>query len=229
MAGTAAIGTLIAHTLRDGVAEVRLERPERRNAVTTELLQQLDTTLTTSLVEGARAVVLTGAPPVFCAGADLDEFPSDAPHELRRERIELVGRLIVRLARFEVPTIAAVESAAVGAGWGLALACDVCFATAGTTFSLPEVAKGFRIPEALFDRLIAVVGPTRAAHLAYTGEACTAERGLDLGFVSRVVADRDELLGAAHELAASLAARPPASIDTVKRPLGAATSKRSRT
>ena len=212
---------MIVRTDRNGVAELRLDRPDRRNAVTTDLLRQLVAQADAAVRDGAGALVLTGSPPVFCAGADLDEFPPDAPDEQRLERIRLVGAAITRLSTLEIPTIAAVEGAAVGAGWGLALACDVCFATAGATFSLPEVAKGFRIPEELMRRLIAVVGPTRAAALAYTGEAQSAEDGLRLGFVARVLADGDEVLAAARELATSLASRPPQSIATVKRTLNA--------
>src|SRR4051812_14924395 len=219
MAGATTLDAVIARSDRRGVAELRLDRPERRNAVTTGLLEQLLEQFDAVVHDGTGAVVLTGSPPVFCAGADLDEYPPGTPDERRLERIRLVGEAIERLQRLEIPTIAAVEGAAVGAGWGLALGCDLCFATADATFSLPEVAKGFRIPEALMRRLIAVVGPTRAATLAYTGEVLCADDGVALGFVAKTFRDRDELLAAAQELAESLAARPPQSIATVKRPL----------
>lgn len=217
MAGAAVESVTIVRTDADGVAELRLERPAKRNAVTTGLLRELIAHLDAAEREGARAIVLTGAPPTFCAGADLDELGPDAPEERRLARIRLVGEAITRLSASPLPTIAAVEGAAIGAGWGLALACDVCFATAGARFGLPEVAKGFRIPPELVQRLAEVVGPTSAAYLAYTGEPQTAEQGLERGFVSRVLGDRDELLAAAHELAASLASRPPASVAAVKR------------
>lgn len=221
MAGAAAIGSLIVRTDARGVAELRLDRPDRRNAVTTELLRRLLDQLDAAVRDGLGAVVLTGSPPAFCAGADLDEFPADAPDDQRLERIRLVGEAITRLQALEIPTIAAVDGAAYGAGWGLALACDVCIATASARFCLPEVSKGFRIPEALMRRLIAVVGPTRAAHLVYAGETLTAEQALAYGAVTRVVADRAELERETAELAASLATRPPHSIAAVKRPLTA--------
>jgi len=229
MAGETALDPLITRSVRSGVAQLVLDRPEQRNALTTDLLRQLCAELDAAVRDGVGAVVLTGAPPAFCSGADLDEFAADAPDELRLERIRLVGETMRRLMTLEVPHVAAVERAAVGAGWGLALACDVCLATAGARFSLPEVAKGFRIPETLMRRLVAVVGPTRAAQLAYTGEPQTAEDGLAAGFVARVAADRAELLRAAQALAASLASRPPASIAIVKRALAESLEQEDRT
>lgn len=212
---------MIARSDRRGVAELRLDRPERRNAVTTELLHALLQELGAAVRDGAAAIVLTGAPPVFCAGADLAELGADAPEERRLERIRLVGEVVSRLATLEVPTIAAVDGAAIGAGWGLALGCDICLATRAARFSLPELAKGFRIPEPLTRRLIAVVGPTRAAHLAYTGAVLSAGDALALGVVADVLDDREALLDAAHDLAASLAAHPPQAVAAVKRPLAA--------
>ena len=212
---------MIARTDRRGVAELRLDRPERRNAVTTELLRTLLRELGAAVRDGAGAIVLTGSPPSFCAGADLDELGPDAPEERRVERIRLVGEAVRRLGTLEVPTIAAVEGAAVGAGWGLALGCDLCLATADARFSLPELSKGFRIPEQLTRRLIAVVGPTRAAQLAYTGAVLSAGEAHAIGVVAQVLPDREALLATAHDLATSLAARPPQSVAAVKRPLAA--------
>lgn len=212
---------MIERSDRHDVAELRLDRPERRNAVTTELLRTLLQELGSAVRDGMGAIVLTGSPPAFCAGADLDELGPDAPEEQRLERIGLVGEAVTRLATLEVPTIAAVEGAAVGAGWGLALGCDVCLATRDARFSLPELSKGFRIPEPLTRRLIAVVGPTRAAQLVYTGAVLSAGDALALGVVAQVFDDRDALLAGAHDLAASLASNAPQSVAAVKRPLAA--------
>lgn len=224
MAGASAVTSVIARSDRRGVAELRLDRPERRNAVTRGLLRTLLDNVSAAVRDGSGAIVLAGSPPAFCAGADLDEFAPDAADELRVERLQLVGETITRLSTLEVPTIAAVDGAAYGAGWGLALACDVCIATARSRFCLPELAKGFRLPEPLMRRLIAVVGPTRAAHLVYTGETLTAEQALACGAVTRVVADRAELEREVDALAASLASGPAQSIATAKKPLIASNS-----
>ena len=212
----------VARTDRDGVAELRLERPESRNAVNTELLLGLREHLQAIQDDAStRAVIVAAAGPAFCAGADVREFPPDAPPQGPLRRIRLVTEVLRRLGELEQPTLAAVHGAAVGAGWGIALACDVCYATADATFSLPELAKGFRIPELLMRRLVDVVGPVRAADLAFTGRPCRADEAATAGCLARVFADRDALLAAALEVASSLAAQPRRSVATAKQPLRA--------
>jgi enoyl-CoA hydratase len=195
----------VTRTDRDGCVELMLDRPQRRNAFTTELLLELREHLST--VDGP--LVLTGAGEAFCAGADLDEAATD-------ERFVLVGQVLDELRASEAPTLAAVHGPAIGGGWGLALACDLCFASRAATFSLPEVAKGFRLPAPLMRRLTEVVGPVRAAELAYAGTRWTVEDALAGGCVTRVYDDRDALLAAARDLCADLARRPARSLATAK-------------
>jgi enoyl-CoA hydratase/carnithine racemase len=210
----------VTRTDRDGVAELRLERPESRNAVNTELLLGLREHLQAIQDDAStRAVIVAAAGPAFCAGADVREFPPDAPPQGPLRRIRLVTEVLRRFGELEQPTLAAVHGPAVGAGWGVALACDVCYATADATFSLPELAKGFRIPELLMRRLVDVVGPVRAAELAFTGRRLPAGEAATAGCVARVFSDRDGLLAAARELASTLAAQPRRSVATAKQPL----------
>jgi enoyl-CoA hydratase len=207
---------------RDGVAELRLERPESRNAVNTDLLLDLREHLEAIQDDAdTRAVMVAAAGPAFCAGADVREFAPDAPAQGPLRRIRLVTEVLRRLRELEHPTLAAVHGPAVGAGWGIALACDVCYATADATFSLPELAKGFRIPELVMRRLVDVAGPVRAAELAFTGREYGADEAAAAGCVARVFADRDALLAATREVAASLAAQPRRSVGTAKQPLRA--------
>jgi len=202
---------LVSRSDRDGIAELTLDRAQRRNAFTTELLGQLREHLRAIAGDAAcRAVLLTGAGDAFCSGADVRE-PDDAD-----ERFALVGEVLRALGTLEQPTLAAVHGPAIGGGWGLALACDLCFASRAATFSLPEVAKGYRLPEPLMRRLVQVAGPVRAAELAYAGTAYRAEDALAAGCVTRVLDGRDQLLAAARELCAGLAARPRRSIATAK-------------
>jgi enoyl-CoA hydratase/carnithine racemase len=197
----------VSRTDRGGVAELVLDRPERRNAFDVALLEALSERLRT--LGDCRAVLLTGAGEAFCAGADL--------HETARERrFALIAEVLVALGELPQPTVAAVHGPAIGGGWGLALACDVCFASRDATFCLPELAKGFRLPEPLMRRLSQVVGPVRAAGLAYAGTRWTAQDALAGGAVARVLGSREELLAAARELCAALAAVPPASMATAK-------------
>ena len=214
------MNAVVTRSDREGVAELRLERPQSRNAVNTELLLELREQLGAIQDDvTARAVVVAAAGPAFCAGADVREFAEDAAPQGPLRRIRLVTEVLRRLGELEQPTLAAVHGPAVGAGWGIALACDVCYATADATFSLPEVAKGFRIPELLMRRLVDVVGPVRAADLAFTGRECPAEEAARAGCVARIFADRDALLAAARELARTLAAQPRRSVGTAKQPL----------
>jgi enoyl-CoA hydratase/carnithine racemase len=197
----------VSRTDRDGVAELVLDRPERRNAFDVELLERLREHL--SSLGDCRAVLLTGAGEAFCAGADLGETA-------RERRFALIADVLLALGELPQPTVAAVHGPAIGGGWGLALACDVCLASRDATFCLPELAKGFRLPQPLMRRLAQVVGPVRAAGLAYAGTRWTADDAHAAGAVTRVLDSRDELLAAARELCAALASRPPASVATAK-------------
>jgi enoyl-CoA hydratase/carnithine racemase len=212
----------LVRTDRDGVAELRLDRPESRNALTTALLAELRDELRAIAQDPAtRAVILTGAGDAFCAGADLRELPADGPADDRLRRIRLVTEAIGLLLQLEQPSVAAVQGAAVGAGWGLALACDLCFVTTDVRLSLPEVSKGLRVPQLLMRRLVQVVGPQRAAELAYAGTVYGADEALAAGCAARVLNDRDEAVAAAWELGAALASSPRSSVLTAKQPLRA--------
>jgi enoyl-CoA hydratase/carnithine racemase len=207
----------LVRTERDAVAELRLNRPDRRNALSTELLGELRAALRAIQDDpGTRAVIVSGAGDVFCAGVDVKELGPDAPPAQSLARLRLVSEVLHRLRELEQPTIAAVDGPAVGAGWGLALACDVCFATEGARFSLPEVSKGLRIPSVLMRRLVQVVGPVRAAELALAGTAYGAEEAERAGCVTRVLPTREALESEAKALAGVLAAQPRRSITTAK-------------
>lgn len=212
----------VTRTDGDGVTVLRLDRPESRNALTTGMLEELrDHLRAVEDDQAARAVLLVGAGSSFCAGADLREFEADAPAAARQRRIRLVTEVLGRLLQCEHPTVAAVQGAALGAGWGLALACDVCFASADASFALPEVAKGLRVPQALLRRLVQVVGPIRAAELAYGGSPYDANAALAAGCCTRVLVDVEELHAEARGLCTALAAQPRESVLSVRNPLRA--------
>lgn len=206
----------------DGVAELRLDRPEARNALSTQLLAELRDGLRAVRDDPAvRVLLLTGTGLVFSAGADTREFGPKPPAGPSLARIRLVAEVLRDIAELQVPSLAAVNGPAVGAGWGLALACDLCFAAEQATFSLPEVAKGYRLPAPLVSRLAEVVGPVRAAEIVYGGATHSARDLQAAGAVSRVLADRDELMRQAREFCAALAARPRRAVATARVPLRA--------
>jgi 2-(1,2-epoxy-1,2-dihydrophenyl)acetyl-CoA isomerase len=204
----------------DGVATLALNRPDRRNALTTDLLGTLADEL--AAIQDApelRAVVLTGSGGTFCAGADLHEFAAGAdPHGSQR-RVRLVTEVIARLRNLEQPTIAAVSGAAYGAGWGLALGCDLVYASSDATFCLPEVGKGLRLPTAITARLVQVVGPVRAAEIALVGDRHTAGDGVRGGWVARELADPAAVAQHSMSTARALAALPRRAVEQVERVL----------
>lgn len=215
----------LLRTERDGVVELCLNRPDQRNALSTALLEDLrDALRALGDQPGCRALIVSGAGVAFCAGVDIKELGADAPANRSLARVRLVSELLGRLAELEQPTIAAVDGAAIGAGWGLALACDLCFATPHAHFSLPEVSKGLRLPSVLMRRLIALAGPLRAAEIALGGASYDAAGALQAGLLTRLLATRAELDAAAWKLACALAAAPRRSVQTAKRSLRAAAS-----
>ena len=210
----------VLRTDRDGVAELRLHRPEVRNALSTGLLVELRDQLRSVHDDPAvRVVLVSGSGEVFCAGADVREFGPNPPAEASLARIGLVVEVLRRLRELPQPTLAAVHGPAVGAGWGLALACDLCFATTSARFALPEVAKGYRLPAPLVTRLAQVVGPVRAADLVYGGTTYRAADAQAAGCVTRVLSGPEELHAAAWEFCTALAARPRRSVATATQPL----------
>jgi 2-(1,2-epoxy-1,2-dihydrophenyl)acetyl-CoA isomerase len=203
----------------NGVAWVRLNRPERLNALTYEMLDRLGEAVA-ALAEDdtVRAVVLTGEGRAFCAGADtggIAERKGMDP-DARRERIEQSARTAALLHGMAKPTIAAINGAAAGAGLGLALACDLKVVAAGAVL-VPSFARigtsgDFGISWFLTRRL----GPARAVRLLMLDERLDARQAEALGLVDEVV-DGAELPGVAGDLAARLAAGPTQAYARMKR------------
>lgn len=203
-----------------GVVTLTLNRPESRNALTTELLQRLVVQLDVVADQpSARAVILAAEGESFCAGADLKEFAGVGSAEGPQRRIRLVTQVIARLRNLEQPTIAVVTGPAYGAGWGLALACDLTYASAGARFSLPEIPKGLRLPAAIAGRLVDVVGPVRAAEIALGGATYTAADGVAAGWVASTHDDGAAALKHATDVAIGLAGSKRSSVAAVKQVL----------
>jgi enoyl-CoA hydratase/carnithine racemase len=204
----------------EGVATLVLNRPDRRNALTTDLLRALSDEL--GAIQDSRhvrAVVLTGAGTAFCAGADLQEFAGATDVHGPQRRIRLVTEVIAQLRNLEQPTVAAVSGAAYGAGWGLALACDLTYASSDASFCLPEVAKGLRLPTAITARLVQVVGPVRAAEIALVGDRYTAADGVLAGWVARELDNADALAEHTKDVTRAMASRPRRAVEQVEQVL----------
>jgi len=196
-----------------GVVEVRLNRPEKRNAITSAMYQALTGALHSAQSDAAiRALLLSGEGAGFCAGNDLNDFLSAG--QLTPEHPVLA--FLHALASFDKPLLAAVHGQAVGIGVTMLLHCDLIVAARGTQFSLPFVQLGL-VPEAASSLLLPrLVGQQRAAELLFLGKPFDADTALRLGLINRVVGEA-ELAGEARALAAVVAAQPVQSLRATRR------------
>ncbi|MEU1548334.1 enoyl-CoA hydratase/isomerase family protein [Nocardia sp. NPDC005745] len=188
-------------TETDGVFEITLERPDRRNAIDAQMIDELHQ-VCADLEANPRLAILTGgADGVFAAGADIAELN-------RRGRADALAginlNLFDRIRRLPMPTIAAMDGHALGGGAELSYACDIRIATPRTVFGQPEPRLGIIAGAGATHRLVRLVGESIAKQVLLAGANLTAERALAIGLVHSVV-QPSELLTAAHELAANIA------------------------
>lgn len=193
----------------DGVAVLTINRPEKRNAMTWEVVGELRRRLAEVKVDpAARAVVLTGAgDQAFCAGADLGGMGGESTYELHVARGELVG-LFTDLWQLGKPTIARVRGWCLAGGFGLALACDLVLAAHDAVFGAPEMDVGLW-PYMVTVPMLRSMPPKKALELMMTARRVKADEAERIGFVTRVV-PADELDAAVDELAASLTSKSAA-------------------
>jgi isohexenylglutaconyl-CoA hydratase len=205
-----------------GVLWVRLNRPEQRNAVSQVMLRELLETLAAAEADGTRAVVLRGQGGHFSAGADL--------HDMARARAQPLadgidpiaqvnagfGHVCAAFAQSPLATVAVLEGAVMGGGFGLACSVDVAIASPTADFRLPETSLGL-IPAQIAPFLVERLGYSQARRLAVTGARLGAEEAYRIGLVHRVCAGGDELDTAiAGTLAQILACAPGAIAQTKK-------------
>jgi enoyl-CoA hydratase len=195
------------------IATVTLNRPDRRNSLSDAMLTELAAAFAELRDDtGVRVVIVTGAPPVFSAGADAPLRQGMSDEERRRAflgRTSQFRRLFERantlLENLEQATIGAVNGHAVGGGWGLTLACDFRIAAAAAQFWIPEVDLGVPLGVASTTRFVRLVGPARAKEIIMECRRYTSEEVRALGLVHRVVpgeALTKEVWAAAERLAA---------------------------
>ena len=197
----------------DGVALVRMNRPEARNALNMELRRALVADLDRLAADaGVRAVVLTGNEQAFAAGADLKEMA-----ELGAVAMQGRGsaELWDRIGAFPKPLIAAINGFALGGGCELALHADIIVAGEGAKFGQPEVKVGIMAGGSGTQRLVRAIGKFKAELMLLTGDIISAREASDWGLVSRVVPDA-EVVPHALELARRIAANAPLGVRFTK-------------
>lgn len=202
------------------VLHLTLNRPDKRNAIDTPMVEGLLEALTTAeLSSEIRVVALRGAGSDFSAGADLAELltSADQPADANVRNAERLGEVFVRIRQLPHPVVAIVHGRAVAGGFGLASACDIILARDDASFGYPEVQRGF-VPAMVMAMLRRAVGEKVAFDLVTTGRLLTAREALDLGLISRVIPSTS-FETAVTDILGGLGALSPSAVALTKRQL----------
>jgi enoyl-CoA hydratase len=195
--------SLVEVTVADRVATLTLNNPGERNTLTAPMVAEILSAMDSIEADpGIGAVVVTGAAPAFCAGANLGNLQESTPESLKN-----IYAGFLRIADSPLPTLAAVNGAAVGAGMNLALGCDVRIAGASARFDTRFLQIGIHPGGGHTWMLRRIAGPQAAMATVVFGEVLSGAEAERIGLVWRCVAD-DELLGAAQAMAARAASAP---------------------
>ena len=206
---------LVRTDITDGVATVTLTDPERRNALTLPMVGEMVAALEQLEADPAvGALVVTGEPPAFCAGADLSHLSSSSEGGAE-EGLRDIYQGFLAIGRSPLPTIAAVNGAAVGAGMNLALVCDVRLAAERARFDTRFMQLGLAPGGGHTWMSRRIAGPQVVAATVLFGEVLDGREAERVGLVWRCVPDAD-LLGAAQEMAARAAAAPRELVQRTK-------------
>jgi methylglutaconyl-CoA hydratase len=199
------------------IATITLNRPEKRNAISSEMMAELVSAFGEVEASPVRVLILTGAGKAFCSGMDLDalkalatQSPAEQLEDARR-----LAHMCRRIWSFPKPTIAAVNGHAIAGGCGIATLCDFTIAVPEAKFGYPEVRIGF-LPAVVSIFLVRQVGEKNARDLLLTGKTIDAAEAHRLGMATQVV-PAEALMKATQELAATLLAASPASLRTTKK------------
>ncbi len=200
----------------NGIATVRLNRPDKLNALSEEMkIDLIRIFQEVSADDAVRVVLLTGTGRGFCAGGDVSTMGGLTAHGAKK-RIRQAQEVVLRLANIEKPVVAAVRGPVAGIGWSLALASDIIIASETANFH-QSFSKIGLVPDggAVFF-LRQILGSYRAKELVYTARRTEAKEALAMGLVNKVVPDA-ELEAVAHELVTQLAAGPAFALSVTKR------------
>jgi methylglutaconyl-CoA hydratase len=199
------------------VATIALTRPEKRNAISVQMISDLLAALEQAETS-ARVVILTGSGKAFCAGMDLEELQALATSHSQAKHLEdarRIAKMFYRLYSFPKPVIAAVNGAAIAGGCGLATLADITLCVPEAKFGYTEVRIGF-LPALVAVFLRRQVGEKQARELLLTGKIIGAAEALRLGLVNEVVATGD-VMGRAREVAVTILECSPSSVLQTKR------------
>lgn len=199
------------------VATITFNRPEKRNALSVQLIDELMAALDEIEKSSAQAVIVTGAGKAFCAGMDLDGLKGliGKTHEENIKDSERTARMFRRVYDFSLPTIAAVNGAAIAGGTAMATMCDFTLAVPNAKFGYTEVRIGF-VPAIVSSILVWQVGHKIARDVLLSGRTFDADDAYRFGLVNEVV-DPERLMQRAKELAVELTQNSPSSMRITKK------------
>jgi enoyl-CoA hydratase len=224
---------VLSCSIDDGVANVVLDRAEKRNALGAPFWRDLPLFMEAlDRDEDVRCIVITAAGPHFTVGLDLSSFggqglePSPAGGAIGANRtlFENIGRMqesVTSVATCRKPVIAAVHGYCIGAGVDLISTCDIRLASSDAIFSVREAKVAIVADLGSLQRLPSIIGPGHLAELAFTGKDIGAERAKEIGLVNDVATDAEGVQKAAHELAGEIAANSPIAVQGTKAVLAA--------
>jgi methylglutaconyl-CoA hydratase len=208
----------ILYEMRDGVARITLNRPDKRNALDGELVAELKAAFSASASDDAcRVTLLAGAGTDFCSGADLANLEKTAQNSVLDNMSDArsTADLFLMMRNHPRPVIAAVQGRALAGGCGIATACDIVLAAQSAQFGYPEVNIGF-VPAMVMAILRRSVSEKAAFELVVTGETVSATRAHELGLVHRVFADA-QFSAEVETYVAKLAAKSASAVTLSKR------------
>jgi len=211
-------GTVLSEHLGGGVRKISLNRPERLNAITPELLDDLVEALRAADAdEDVRAVVLTGEGRAFCSGDDLKDFEAQvSDHDGTTAYVERIQDVTRAMVLGDTPVVGAIRGWAVGGGLEWVINCDFALAAEGTRFFFPEISWGLFVTGGVTDLLPRIVGLQKAREMILFGEKFDAGQAKDWGLIRDVIAE-DRLLDEAVALATRIAALPPGPVRDLRR------------
>ena len=200
----------------NGTQTITLNRPEKRNALSPELIDELTHALNDTAACDCGVVILTGAGSAFCAGLDMEHLQTMNAHTVEEHRrdSENMAHVLRTLYEFPKPVIAAVNGPAIAGGMGLATLCDFTYAVPDARFGYTEVRVGF-VPAIVASFLMRQIGEKRTRELLLSGRILKADEACRLGLVTRIVQPED-LMAEAHALAQSLLQNSPQAMRAVK-------------
>ena len=211
--------------IADGVATVTLNRPDKRNAMNTALLDGLRARFDElEDTREVRTIVVRGAGTAFCSGMDLNEL---SRRQAEADPETGVTAVLQRIERSRHPTIAMVHGDAFAGGCELALHCDLRVAAETARFAMPLARLGIVVPFPLGQKLVEIVGPAAAREILLTARPFDARRAAEIGMVHRVVVAA-EVEAATYEMARAIAGNAPLSLAGMKAMIQRAISQRER-